>query len=293
MQLKWILAIIITVIIVGVSGSKFLDYKRKTEQIDVFLNSYGSSFAVTYDDVKMTSLRSDVFNIKNLSITSNNLSVQSSNASMNINDMASGKFSLQDVNFKYFDLNGSAASVHVHDLQINNKDKDISITLDGLTLNRKGNLIENGNMTAQIKQTYDNLEVISNITTLEGDNVSGSLKATLDKGSVNDSKIYTSILKGKVDEFKVNLNNVSVFNKLAKEYPSLKTEMNDYAVKFVQHHYPKAHKSGLDVMEFLKEQKTLKLSVTPTADLSPGDFLHLKGVDSLTIFEALNLEVSK
>lgn len=196
MQLKWIIAIIVTAIIVGVTGNTFLDYKGKTDQIGAFLNSYGNSFAVTYDDVKMTSLGSDVFTIKNLSITSKNLSVQSSNATINFNDIQQGKFSIQNANFKYFDYTGNAENIYVHNLNLGNKDKDISISLNRVTINGKGNLIDNADMNIQVKQAYDKFQLDSGLTTFDGDQLTVSLKSTLDKASVDNNQIYEGLKKG-------------------------------------------------------------------------------------------------
>ncbi|ENK2264056.1 hypothetical protein AB3A98_004145 [Vibrio parahaemolyticus] len=293
MQLKWIIAIIVTAIIVGVTGNTFMDYKGKTDQIGAFLNSYGNSFAVSYDDVKMTSFGSDIFTIKNLSITSKNLSVQSSNATINFNDIQHGKFSIQNANFKYFDYTGNAENIYVHNLNLGNKDKDISISLNKVTINGKGNLIDNAEMNIQVKQAYDKFQLDSGLTTFDGDQLTVSLKSTLDKKSVDNNLIYDGLKKGVVNEVNIDVKNVTAFNKLIKEYPSIKSDLNSYAVKFVQHHYPKAKKAGMDMMDFLKDQKTLNISIKPSADLTPYDFLQLKAIDSLTLFDALNLEITK
>ncbi|MFS1427600.1 hypothetical protein LMH73_010630 [Vibrio splendidus] len=293
MQLKWILAIIITSIVVGVTGNTLYDYKQKTNKIAAFLSGYGSSFVIDYDNIKMSSLGSDVFTIKNLSLTSNNIKLNSENASVNINDMAGGKITLFDTHFSYFDYRGDAKKVHFNNLSVDKIDKDISVQLEGMNLSRKGQVIQNGSASIALKQAYDNLQIDANVASFDGDDVFISIKSKMDKASVEGDNILDGLYSGNIVNAKATVKSVTIFGKLIAEYPDLHKDINDFGVSFATHHYPKSKAEGLVLLDFLKNQKTLSVSIEPKAPVAPKHLQVLKQVDSLTLFEQLNLNIRK
>lgn len=293
MQLKWILAIIITAIVVGVTGNTFYGYKKKTDQIASFLSGYGSSFVVDYENIKMTSLGSDIFTIRDLSITSKNIKLNSEAATINIKDMAGGKFTLYNTDFNYFDYRGHASSVSFQSLAIDKIDKDVSVQFDGVSLSRNSQLIENGTASIVVKQAYDNVQLDVNVTGFEGDSIFFTLKSKMDKESLNNGDLHSGLYNGNIVYANTNIKSVSVFGKLLNEYPSIRKDINDFGLNFVKHHYPKSKAEGAVLLDFLKNQKTISVSIEPKSAVAPKHIQALKKVDSLTLFEQLNLNIKK
>lgn len=294
MKMKWIVIPVVFLGIAGVTGKFFYEYVEKKESVAEYISNQSyNNINVSYESMKLTKLTGTEFVVNGVALSANNdISASAQSALVDLDSIGSGKSTFSNVDFNIGSLSGNAGIVKVNELTISETDKVIDIELNNVNLKGKHEIAQGASILVKINQSMNAVSIDLSSTTLAGDEFRVVYKGNIDT-KVKTDNFYDLVLNSELKNIDIKFKNVSIFNTATKEVEWLKPTINDFALKFYKHHYPKSIRTGKKLLDFLKDLDKIEISASSDKDvvLKLKDADKLINVDNMNIFSKLNLEV--
>ncbi len=295
MQVKWLIAIIITAIITIYAGNFAYDYSKKTNRITQYIEEQKvEGVEITHGSVKIIDLTGTVFRIDDITVSyGSDFSLSAGSVVIDLETIGSGATNFSDIEFKFRDIKGNADTALLHNLNITKNDKIINFTLLNAEIIRKDIIVSKSEIALDFNQAFESMSLKASITSFDGDSLTAEITTKGDKALINNVSFEEYVMKSNIRSLHVNLKNRVIFNRLTNEYPFIKEYMNDFGIKFSQHHYPKSQRNGIKLLNFLLKKDNIKISMEAKKDINLPleNMKYLKKADVMVIFNSLGLDV--
>lgn len=301
MQIKVLLGACVIVGVCIFGGQFAYEYHAKTQEIDKQLSRFGSAgIAISYEGIKAPNLSGGQFVVLNPVVKMDNgLVLSGEHALVSLSKLKQGAITLDKGTYTFNNGNtrivGDFRGLHVTKYLLNHNAKDVEFTIEEVNARAQSSnepLLDRAQVNCQYNEDKDENSLNVVMGQPSGDSFVLNLKDQPLKEMRNKS-FWDKMLNQPIEKAQIEYTNVTSFNPITTQFPSIVTAINKFGLKFTNHHYPRSRRAGQSLLNFLRDQKSLAITINPKSgvNFSVKQIPLLYPVENMQIFDATGLEI--